>query len=138
MGSSSACWTATVLAHDHPQLRMFIPTALPRAGAHLPAVVGTASPPLPTAVATSRAGVSHRFVHNRCGQPRLRAAAQEPARLARPPSSHRYGTVTRYALRNIHLSAIVFESGCSLGCHGEWTAELHRAHGGGRACRAPR
>ena len=50
---------------------------------------------------------------------------------------HRYGTVTRYALRNIHLSAIVFESGCSLGCHGEWTAELHRADGGGRACRAP-
>src|SRR5580698_1275687 len=97
MGSSSACWTATVLAHDHPQLRMLIHTALPRAGAHLLAVVGTANPPLPTAVATSRAGVSHRFVHNRCGQPRLRAVAPEPARppgwlarLAGPPSSHHF------------------------------------------------
>src|SRR5580704_9897717 len=79
MGSSSACWTATVLAHDHPQLRMLIHTALPRAGAHLLAVVGTANPPLPTAVVTSRAGVSHRFVHNSCGHIRRRAAAQNPS-----------------------------------------------------------
>ena len=71
-------------------------------------------------MATSRAGVSHRFVHNRCGQPASR-------------SNRNAISLVKYC-----LCAIVFESGCSLGCHGEWTAELHRADGGGRACRAPR